>query len=212
MTAMAKKHLQEAELSWYYDNKILPYLDDIQRMWVRDGLSWEAMADALGIEYDVFYEIWQSDRFQELRAIVRDKRSKEIRAQQVEDMLYRMAVGYDRKVKAPFKVKVTETHTDKRGKRVSTSREIIKYAEYTEHLAPNVEAAKFWLCNRKGGEWANDSVLTLKAQQQPSEEREVDSVKVVFVDPDTPEQKARVEAIDAKVTAIEASEAKEGAK
>lgn len=201
-----EKEPTESELVASYEQKVLPYLDCIETSYLREGKTWEEIGESLGIEDNIFYLIWTSKRFTELRAVTHGERADEIRTQAVMESMFRLAVGYDRVTNVPMKVKTSETHIDKRGHAVSNEYETVKIVQYVKHVEPNEDAAKFWLLNKSSGEFKNDATLTLKAQQQPTNEKQVDSVTVEFVDPDTPEQKARIEAIDAKVTAIEAKE------
>ena len=200
------KEPTESELLQVYNAYVLPYLDYVENSYLREGKGTDEIANDLGIKDYIFYKIWQSPCFTELRERVRGNRADEIRTQAVMESMFRLAVGYDRVINLPMKVRTSETHIDKRGHAVSNEYETVKIVQYVKHVEPNEDAAKFWLLNKSSGEFKNDATLTLKAQQQPTTEKQVDSVTVEFVDPDTPEQKARIEAIDAKVTAIEAKE------
>ena len=105
--------------------------------WARDGLSEKQIAKNIGIHLGTLCE-WKN-RFPEIaEAIKRGKRPVDV---QVENALYRSALGYKQTVKKPIKL------------RRKDNSEYIEYADEEVYIAPNITAQIFWLKNRKPEYW-----------------------------------------------------------
>ncbi|MHA6257860.1 helix-turn-helix domain-containing protein [Enterococcus faecalis] len=101
--------------------------------WARDGLIDKQIAQNIGVAYSTFRE-WVK-KFPALSASL--KKGKEVVDRQVENALFKSAIGYEY-------TEVTEELTE-------NGMEITK--KVTKQVAPNPTAAIFWLKNRKPDEW-----------------------------------------------------------
>lgn len=100
--------------------------------WARDGLTQEQIASNMGIASSTL-RVWIKEHPTFSAAL---KRGKEVVDIEVENALYKRAMGYD----------VTETKTE-------TSDQGSKTTVTVKHVAPDVTAQIFWLKNRKSAEW-----------------------------------------------------------
>ena len=101
--------------------------------WARDGLTYEQIANNMGIGLTTLKE-W---RQKELSISTALKKGKEVVDIEVENALLKRAIGYTTKIK--------EQKIDKDGNVVELEREI--------HVAPDTTAQIFWLKNRKKEKW-----------------------------------------------------------
>ena len=97
--------------------------------WARDGLIEEQIAKNTGVSYSTFRE-WKK-RFPALSAAL--KKGKEVVDRQVENALFKNAVGF-----------MYEEET------VTNAGEVVTVKKYSK---PNITAQIFWLKNRKMKEW-----------------------------------------------------------
>lgn len=117
--------------------------------WARDGLNDEQIAHNIGIATGTLYE-WKN-RFPELaEAIKKGKRPVDV---QVENALYRSALGFKQKIRKPIKL------------RRKDGSEYIDYGEEEIYVPPNITAQIFWLKNRKPEFWRDKPVAPVKAQE-----------------------------------------------
>ena len=108
--------------------------------WARDGLTDIQIAKNLGISKDTFYKYKKEHPdFSDLL-----KRSKEVVDREVENALFKRAMGYE----------YTETKTE-------TSEDGIKVTKTIKQVAPDVTAQIFWLKNRKPQEWRDKQEMNL---------------------------------------------------
>lgn len=115
---------------------------------IRDGLTFEAVADTLGIKPQTFWN-WRKKYPQLDNAC---KKGKKLVDYKVENALLKAALGYKTRT-----VKVTSGKIDKFGN-------VETVVEKTEtETGPNVTACLAWLNNRKPEQWRKnrDSVLEL---------------------------------------------------
>src|SRR5574344_94634 len=96
----------QSEIEDAYYNHVLRNLDTIKYLYACEGRTIEQIADAIRVKYNIFYDIWFNPAFAELHAITHSREVREKRAYLVEDAMYRLAIGFDREVEAPIKVKV----------------------------------------------------------------------------------------------------------
>lgn len=97
--------------------------------WARDGLTDEQIAKNMGVSYSTFRD-WRK-KFSALSAAL--KESKEVVDRQVENTLFKNAVGF-----------MYEEET------VTNAGEVVTVKKYSK---PNITAQIFWLKNRKLKEW-----------------------------------------------------------
>lgn len=109
--------------------------------WARDGLIDKQIAKNMGVSLTTL-KTWKS-RFPELAEALR--KSKEAADREVENALYKRALGYW--------VDETETTTYADG----TEKTVVKH----RHIVPDTTAQIFWLKNRKPDEWREKNDLTL---------------------------------------------------
>lgn len=114
--------------------------------WARDGLNDEQIAHNIGIATGTLYE-WKN-RFPELaEAIKKGKRPVDV---QVENALYRSALGFKQTIRKPIKL------------RRKDGSEYIDYGEEEIYVPPNITAQIFWLKNRKPEFWRDKPVAPVK--------------------------------------------------
>lgn len=114
--------------------------------WARDGLNDEQIAHNIGIATGTLYE-WKN-RFPELaEAIKKGKRPVDV---QVENALYRSALGFKQTIRKPIKL------------RRKDGSEYIGYGEEEIYVPPNITAQIFWLKNRKPEFWRDKPVAPVK--------------------------------------------------
>ncbi len=114
-----------------YDPEVTPVL---AKYWARDGLTEAEMATRFGVCRDTLHE-WKR-KYSEFSDAL--KESKEIADRQVEDSLYRRAVGFEYE-----EIKVIATKDGKTAKVEKTKK----------FIAPDVTAQIFWLKNRQPERW-----------------------------------------------------------
>lgn len=112
---------------------------DLIRSWSRDTFTKSEIANRMGVSPSTLNE-W-CEKYEEIDEAIRT--TKEIVDYQVENALLKAALGYKTK-----EVKVTL------GKKVINGETVELLKETTtKEVAPNVNAAIFWLNNRKFDEW-----------------------------------------------------------
>lgn len=104
--------------------------------WARDGLTNEQIASNMGVAESTLYK-WKNEQVEISEAL---KRGKEVADYQVENALFKRALGFRY-------VEVTREHG-----------EIVK--EVTKEVAPDTTAAIFWLKNRKPSEWRDKQEIS----------------------------------------------------
>lgn len=109
--------------------------------WARDGLIDKQIAHNMGVAWSTL-KIWKN-RFPELAEAI--SKSKEVADREVENALFKRALGYW----------VTETET------TTFSDGTTKTTEKRRHIVPDTTAQIFWLKNRKPDEWREKNDLTL---------------------------------------------------
>lgn len=122
--------------------------------WARDGLTDEQIAKNIGISRSTL-GAWKN-RFSSISDTL--KKGKEIVDIQVENALYKRAVGY--------------TTTEKR---TEISLKDSKTVTITKEVPPDVTAAIFWLKNRKPEAWRDKSEI-----HATSEDTIIDKLNEVF--------------------------------
>ena len=123
--------------------------------WARDGLIEKQIAHNMGVAYATLRE-WKKT-FPEIGEALR--KGKEVVDREVENALFKSALGFMQKVKKPVRIKEVE-YDPKTGKKI---RDIEKWVQVEEeiYIQPQVTAQIFWLKNRKPDQWREKNDLTL---------------------------------------------------
>ncbi len=116
-------------------------------MWARDGLIEKQIAKNLGIALSTLSDY--KKKYPDFSDAI--KKGKEISDYEVENALFKKALGYNATIKKAFKVKEI---TYKDGKRLKET-EHIEYAEEEVHIPADTAAQIYWLNNRKPDKWSN---------------------------------------------------------
>ena len=127
-----------------YETNVKPKLFLVE-MWARDGLTDEQIAENLDISVASFYN-YKNEHLEFLESL---KKGKEVADYEVENALFKKALGYNAKIKKAFKVKEVLYENGKRLKET----ERIEYAEDEVHIPADTTAQIFWLKNRKPNVW-----------------------------------------------------------
>ncbi len=87
--------------------------------------------------------------------------------EQVENALYKKALGYNVTVKVPMRVKkrVRDPHTGQ-----WEDREVIEMVDRERHVPPDMKAVQFWLTNREKLRW----------QKSPEQDEDDEGVTVII--------------------------------
>lgn len=125
---------------WQTEEKLL-----LLSSWARDGLIDEQIASNIGISRSTLSE-WKN-RYPDISNAL--KKSKEVADYEVENALFKRAVGIKEIVRKPIKVKEVQYED---GKRIS-EKERIEYADEEVYIPPDTAAGVFWLKNRKPDKW-----------------------------------------------------------
>lgn len=141
---MAVGRSRTAYKDWLEPDKLL-----LVEAWARDGLSNEQIANNMGIGLTTFYE-WQK-KYPEFSGSI--KRSKEVADIEVENALFKRAIGYS------YTEETKELVTDKE----TGERKLVVTKTVKRDVPPDVGAQCFWLKNRKPGMWRDRRELELDA-------------------------------------------------
>lgn len=112
--------------------------------WRRDGLSYEQIADNMGINESTLYD-WVK-KYEEISKAL--KKGEEVMVYEVENALYKSAIGYD----------VTETDQTETENTATGERVVTKHAR-KRHIPPSVGAICFILKNRRSDKWQDKPVV-----------------------------------------------------
>lgn len=121
-----------------YEEWLLPDNLILLQGWARDGLKLEQIAHNMGITPATLSH-WQNDYPQIKQAL---QKGKEVCYYEVENALYKSAMGYDAK-----EVEQIENY-DANGDLISKSKRV-----RTRHIPPNTGAICFILKNRRAEQW-----------------------------------------------------------
>lgn len=113
--------------------------------WARDGLVDGQIAKNMGISEATLYNY--KNKYPEIREALR--KGKEVVDIEVENALFKKAIGYNVPVQKAFKIKDIIYEN---GKKVRET-ERIEYAEEEIHVPADTTAQIFWLKNRKKAQW-----------------------------------------------------------
>lgn len=127
-----------------YETDVKPRLVEIEA-WKRDGLTNEQIMKNLGIGRDSFYRY--KDKYSEFSDAL--KKGKEIADIEVENALFKRAIGYR------YKEKIKEVK-EIDGKKTVFIKEVEK------EMPGDVAAQIFWLKNRKSSKWKDKQDIDIE--------------------------------------------------
>lgn len=125
---------------WLQPEKLL-----LLEAWARDGLFDDQIAKNMGVSEATLYNYKR--QYPEIANAF--KKGKEVVDIEVENALFKKALGYNAVVMKAFKLKDIIYEN---GKKVSET-ERIEYAEEEVHIPADTTAQIFWLKNRKRMQW-----------------------------------------------------------
>lgn len=143
--------------------------------WARDGLIDEQIASNMGIAYSTLRE-WR-DKFPALSAAL--KRGKEVVDIEVENALYKKAMGYNATVNKTFKVK--EVYYDDENRRCEKEHLITAADEV--HIPADTTAQIFWLKNRKPNQWREKAIVENKTDLSINQQEDVKALAELILNP-----------------------------
>ena len=122
--------------------------------WARDGLIMKQIARNMGIGLSTLKE-WRA-KFPELEKTL--EQGKDSADREVENALYKSAIGYTLRIQKPVKVKTVD-YDPETGKKIREAEKWVAVEEEV-HIPPQVTAQIFWLKNRKPDQWREKNDLT----------------------------------------------------
>lgn len=126
--------------------------------WARDGLTDEQIANNMGISVASLYN-YKNQHLEILEAL---KKGKEVVDIQVENALYKKALGYNVLLKKTFKLKRIEYNGD--GKKIKEYEELVDGYDET-HIPADTTAQIFWLKNRNPRKWRDKVEVETNKQE-----------------------------------------------
>ena len=127
-----------------YETEVEPRFLEIEA-WKRDGLTDEQIAKNLGIAYSTFREY--KNKYSAFSAVL--KKGKEIADIEVENALFKRAIGYKYK-------EVIKEVKEIDGKKSTYIKEV------TKEMPGDVGAQIFWLKNRKSSKWKDKQDIDIQ--------------------------------------------------
>lgn len=124
--------------------------------WARDGLTDEQISDKIGVSRSTLSD-WKA-KYPDISDAL--KKGKEVVDVEVENALLKKALGIEKKVLKPIKVKEV-LYED--GKRIKET-EHIEYAEEEIYIPPETAAIIFWLKNRRPDLWRDKQSMELSGE------------------------------------------------
>lgn len=126
--------------------------------WARDGLTNEQIAKNIGINVKTLYD-WKNKESNICNSL---KKGREVADYEVENALYKKALGYNVLLKKTFKLKRIEYNND--GKKVKEYEELVD--GYDEaHISADTTAQIFWLKNRNPRKWRDKVEVETNKQE-----------------------------------------------
>lgn len=130
-----------------YEKWLTPDGLTLLEAWARDGLTDEQIAHNVGVSVKTLYN-WKESQLPILHAL---KKGKEVVDIEVENALYKSAIGYDYEEVTQETVvnpMTGEAVKDENGKPIIATTKIVK-----KHVQPSNTAQIFWLKNRQPDKW-----------------------------------------------------------
>lgn len=128
-------------LEWLEEDKL-----KLLEGWARNGLTNDQIAKNIGVNPKTIYD-WMNKEPEIKQAL---KKGKEVVDLEVENALYKKAIGYNVEIQKAFKLK--DIVYNENGKKISET-ERIEYATEEVHVPADTTAQIFWLKNRKKHDW-----------------------------------------------------------
>lgn len=135
-------------LEWLEEDKL-----KLLEGWARNGLTNDQIAKNIGVNPKTIYD-WMNKEPKIKQAL---KKGKEVVDLEVENALYKKAIGYNVEIQKAFKLK--DIIYNENGKKISET-ERIEYAKEEVHVPADTTAQIFWLKNRKPDKWRDKVVDT----------------------------------------------------
>ena len=132
-----------------YIELVQPRLNDIES-WIHLGYSMEQIANELGLSNSLFWYMRYKQCYPDLCDIFEQEK---MLIDNVKTSLYRKAVGYYVTEDTAIKIKVE--YINKQGKK--GVREEVKVVPLRKYIAPDVQAMKFYLCNKDCEHWKDNA-------------------------------------------------------
>lgn len=120
---------------WLEEDKLI-----LLEGWARDGLSLEQIANNIGINESTIYD-WKKKEVKIYEAL---KKGKEVADYEVENAVYKRAIGYT--------IEIKEQKIDKDGCVHDTTREV--------HIPPDTTAQIYWLKHRQREKWGEEKEIS----------------------------------------------------
>lgn len=127
-----------------YETDVKPRLVEIEA-WKRDGLTDEQIFKNLGISRDTFYKY--KEKYTDFSDAL--KKGKEVADIEVENALFKRAIGYKYK-------EVIKEVKEIDGKKTTYIKEVVK------EMPGDVGAQIFWLKNRKSSKWKDKQDIDIE--------------------------------------------------
>lgn len=125
--------------------------------WARDGLLDSQIAKNMGVSEGTLYNY--KKKYPAIKEAFR--KGKEVVDIEVENALFKKALGYTVTVQKAFKLK--DVIYGENGKKIS-EKERIEYAEEEVHIPADTTAQIFWLKNRKPKEWREKQEVSVSTK------------------------------------------------
>lgn len=126
--------------------------------WARDGLLDSQIAKNMGVSEGTLYNY--KKKYPAIKEAFR--KGKEVVDIEVENALFKKALGYTVTVQKAFKLK--DVIYGENGKKIS-EKERIEYAEEEVHIPADTTAQIFWLKNRKRTQWRDKVEVETNADE-----------------------------------------------
>lgn len=125
--------------------------------WARDGLLDSQIANNMGVSEGTLYNY--KKKYPAIKEAFR--KGKEVVDIEVENALFKKALGYTVTVQKAFKLK--DVIYGENGKKIS-EKERIEYAKEEVHIPADTTAQIFWLKNRKPKEWREKQEVSVSTK------------------------------------------------
>ena len=134
--------------------------------WARDGLTDEQIANNIGIKRQTLYT-WKN-KYDDISDAL--KRGKEIVDIEVENAMFKSAIGFEYDEEVLVKV------------RKPNGEEEIKIKKFKRYAQPNTTAQIFWLKNRKPTEWRDrkETEISGNISTNPMSELTADELRAII--------------------------------
>lgn len=161
-----------------YESNILPNFEYIEAL-CRDGVNEKQIASALNVAYSTFKEY--KKKFPAFSALL--KKGKEISFAQVENALYKRAIGYDYE---EVRTEYIERGKDRKNGNLTITDKVKdkKVTRITKHVPGDVTAQIFIAKNRRPDKWADKHQI----ENRVTDVTEAEKYQAVF-ESLTPEQR-----------------------